>query len=514
MAGLRAKAKLDPRYPRYPTILHALDRAAREIGDRPGLIVEDRALSYRQYRAAVAGMAHHLQALGAKGKRVAVCMTNSMEGAVALLGAMAAGAMAVPINPNYTDSEIVPLIEDAAPHVLFCDAAFAERGRAIAGKLGIAHCQLLGPGGLTVDAWAKDASLVLPLPEAADWACMFFTGGTTGVPKGAPHRHANVMAFVYAVTAVWPLPRDAERILNVAPLFHIWGFCYTLVEPVYLGATMVLLPAYKPAAALEAIERHRITIFAGGPSALYVGMRGHDKYRATDFSSLRLGLSGGAPCPEELLTAWQRETGCEILEGIGMSEGAPIASNPIAGPRKLRSVGIPAEGTDLEIVDLDGGTRVLPVGEPGEIRVRGAQFITAYHNRPEDTAKAIRGGWLYTGDIGYLDDDGYLFVVDRKKEMILVGGYNVYPREIDERLVKHPAVHEAATVGVPDPFHGEVPKSYVSLKPGAAAAAEELRDYCRQHLAKYKVPKHIVILDALPKSNVGKLNKLALKART
>jgi long-chain acyl-CoA synthetase len=509
----RPKAKLDPSYPRYPTILHALDRAAREIGERPGLIVEDRTLSYAQYRAAVAGMARHLEGLGARGRPVAVAMANGMESAVALLGAMAAGAMAVPINPNYTDSEIVPLIRDTAPHVLFADAAFAPRAARFAGELGIAHCERLGPGGRTIDAWANESGLVLPLPDAADWAVMFFTGGTTGVPKGAPHRHANLMAFVLGITAVWPLQRDTERILNVAPLFHVWGFCFTLVEPIYLGATMVLLPAYKPAAVLGAIERHRITIFAGGPSALYVGMRGHEHYGKTDFSSLRYGLSGGAPCPEELLTAWQRETGSEILEGIGMSEGAPIASNPIAGPRKLGSVGISDVNTEIEIVDLAAGTRVLPDGEAGEIRVRGAQFITAYRNRPEETARAIREGWLYTGDIGYFDADGYLFVVDRKKEMILVGGYNVYPREIDELLTKHPAVHEAATVGVPDAFHGEVPRAYVSLRPGAAATAHDLLAYCRQHLAKYKIPKQIVILDALPKSSVGKINKLELKAR-
>ncbi len=509
------KFTLDPKYTRYPTIIHAIEANARRAPDRIALIVGERQLNNTQYRAAIGGMAQHLQSLGAKGRAVAVCMGNGMEAAVALLGAMAAGALAAPVNPNYTQAELRPMLKDVGPHIVCCDPALADRVRALAAELGIVHVVVMGAGALTIDAWAAtpDLGLPAPLPAPGDPSVMFFTGGTTGIPKGAEHTHATLMAYVCATVAIWPLPIDEERILSVAPLFHIWGFCFALVYPVFMGCTTVLAPVYKPADLLASIERHRITIFAGGPPAMYVGLRANENYRRTDFSSLRWCLSGGAPCPEELLRAWEAETGAAILEGIGMSEGAPICSMPMTGARKIRSVGVVMPDSEVETVDLDTGTRVTAVGEPGEIRVRGPQFIKAYRNRPEETAKAIRDGWLYTGDIGYFDEDGYLFIVDRKKEMILVGGYNVYPREIDELLTNHPAVIEAATIGVPDSFSGESVKAYVALKPGAAVTREELDAYCKRNLVKYKQPKAIEILDTLPKTSVGKINKLMLKAK-
>jgi len=384
--------------------------------------------------------------------------------------------------------------------------------RAIAVELGVPHFEVLSAG--KVETLPRDAPAALPLPRAEDASVMFFTGGTTGLPKGAAHTHATMMAYAYAVGALWPLEFGVERVLNVAPLFHIWGFCFTLVYPVFIGSSMHLLPAYKPGEVLAAFERHRITVFAGGPPTMYVGLRAHENYRKTDFSNIRWCMSGGAPCSEELLRAWHDETGSVILEGIGMSEGAPIAQMPINGKKKVRSVGAVPPDTEVEIVDLETGTRVLPAGEVGEIRVKGPQFIKAYRNRPDESAKTFRDGWLYTGDIGYFDEeDDYLFVVDRKKEMILVGGYNVYPREIDEVLAKHPAVLEAATVGVPDSFSGEAVKAYVALKPGAKLDRAALEAYCKERLVKYKLPKHIEFLDALPKTGVGKINKLALKAR-
>jgi len=246
---------------------------------------------------------------------------------------------------------------------------------------------------------------------------------------------------------------------------------------------------------------------------MYVGLRANENYRKTNFSLLRWCFSGGAPCPEELLRTWEKETGTEILEGIGMSEGAPITSMPMHGVHKIRSVGVVPPDTVVEVVDLETGTNVMPAGQPGEVRVKGPQFIKGYRNRPDETAKAFRDGWLYTGDIGYFDEDNYLFIVDRKKEMILVGGYNVYPREIDEVLHHHPAVMEAATIGVPDSFSGEAVKCYVSLKAGTTLAREALEAYCAERLIKYKRPKYIEFIDALPKTGVGKINKLALKAK-
>jgi long-chain acyl-CoA synthetase len=504
--------RLDPSAPRHATVVHALQRNAAVMGARDGIVVEDRVLAYGAYASAVAGLAHRLRALGAGGDRVAVVMPNGLETAVALLGAMAAGAQVAPVNPGFTDPELLRALKDAEPHIILCRADWAERARRLARESGAAHVVVLGEGGERIEPWA-DARLSLPepLPAPRDLAAMFFTGGTTGVPKAAQHRHEGLMAHARAALGVWPLEQDQERVLNVAPAFHIWGFWFTVLVPMHAGATTVIVPVYKPAAVLDAFARQRITVFAGGPSAIYVGLRGNEHYRGTDFSRMKFCLSGGAPCSEELLTAWERETDTAIFEGIGMSECAPIAGNPVKGRRKIRSVGPPVADTEIEIVDLDTGTRVLPQGEAGEIRVRGPQVMVGYRNRPEETANALRGGWLYTGDIGHFDEDGYLFVVDRKKEMILVGGFNVYPREIDELLMKHPAIHEAATVGVPDSFSGEAVKAFVALKPGAVLARADLEAYCEANLVKYKRPKHIEFLPALPKTSVGKLDKLALK---
>lgn len=509
---LRAPDTL-PVYPKYPTIIHALAKAAELKPGAPGIVCEDRQLSYGEYAQAVAAMAHVLARYGVAKERVAVLSANSLDACIALMGGMAARAQVSPLNPNYTEAELTPLIRDVEPRVLLHDAAAAEKARAIAAKLGIATVLQLDAGGIAIDALLAGPKQPLPLPAEEDLSALFFTGGTTGIPKGAEHTHLSLMAYCYGIVALWPFPLDEERICNVAPLFHIWGFCFTLVMPVYVRAFMDIMPAYKPALVLEEFQKQKITVFAGGPAALYLGLRANENYRKTDFSSLKICLSGGAPCPEELLRSWEKDTGCVLLEGWGMSEGAPINSNPLYGVRKIGSVGIVPPNTDVQVVDLETGETVMPVGERGEIRVRGAQFTKGYRNKPEETKQAIRNGWLYTGDIGYYDEDGYLFLVDRKKEMIIVGGYNVYPREIDELLFKHPAILEAATIGVPDSFSGEAVKAFVVLRPGASLTAEELQDYCRQSLVKYKVPTKVEFVDALPRSGVGKINKLELKKR-
>jgi long-chain acyl-CoA synthetase len=502
-------------YSEYPTLIHALADAAKRNPNAPGLVCQDRQLSYSEYVQAVGALARQFGGFGANGhlagERIAFVMPNSLEACVGMLAGMASRAQISPLNPFYTDAELEPLIRDVAPCVLVCDATTAGRVRALAARLDIKHDVQLGEGGVTADELLARPKGELPLPRRDDLCAIFFTGGTTGVPKGANHAHFNLMAFCYGVAHVWPFPLDKERILNVAPLFHIWGFCFTLVAPVYFRAFMDIMPAYKPALVLEEFQKQKITIFAGGPAALYMGLRANENYTKTDFSNLSVCLSGGAPCPEELLRGWEKETGCVLLEGWGMSEGAPINSNPLNGVRKIGSVGIAPPDTFVEVVDLETGEKVMPVGERGEIRLKGMQFTRGYRNRPEDNRTSIRNGWLYTGDIGYYDEDKYLFLVDRKKEMIIVGGYNVYPREIDELLFKHPSIQEAATIGVPDSFSGEAVKAYVVLRPGAKLTVEELQDYCRQSLVKYKVPTRIEFLDALPKSGVGKINKLALK---
>jgi long-chain acyl-CoA synthetase len=505
---------LPPDYPNYPTIVHALARAAELNPDAPGLVCLDRQLSYSEYVQAVSALARQFGELGTAGERIAFVMTNSLEATVGLMAGMASRAQVSPLNPFYTDAELEPLVRDVEPRVMVCDAGTADRVRAMAARLGINQVIQLGAGGVTVDELLARPKGALPLPKEEDLSAIFFTGGTTGVPKGANHTHLSLMAFCYGVSALWPLTLDKERIVNVAPLFHVWGFCFTLIAPVYFRAFMDIMPAYKPALVLEEFQKRKTTVFAGGPAALYLGLRANENFAKTDFSSLKICLSGGAPCPEELLTSWEKSTGCVLLEGWGMSEGAPINSNPLNGVRKIGSVGIMPPNAEVEVVDLETGEKVMPVGERGEIRLRGPMFTKGYRNRPEDNKQSIRNGWLYTGDIGYYDADNYLFLVDRKKEMLIVGGYNVYPREIDELLFKHPAILEAATLGVPDSFSGEAVKAFIVLRPNMKLTVEDVQDYCRTSLVKYKVPTKIEFVDALPRTGVGKINKMELKKRS
>lgn len=509
----RSDFGIDPDLPDYPTIVHAFSAAADRTPERTAFICEDKSLTYAQYRRAVAGLARELRGLDAKGRRVAILINTSIEMGVACLGGMAAGAQIAPMNPALTERELGPLLADVAPVAILCEPDVADKARAQAAAHGIGHVIVLGEGGVDLFQWADDAGLVLPedLPGPEDDAVMFFTGGTTGVPKGAEHAHAMMINSCRQHCTIWPMIAGEERILSVAPMFHIWGYFFTNVMPLYLSATLVAVPRYKPDIVLDAFQRHAITVFAGGPSAIYVGLLRDPLADEIDFSALRLCLSGGAPCPEDMLREWERRSGCPILEGYGMSEGAPISCNPVHGERKLLSVGLPGPLAEIDIVDLETGTKILPPNEKGEIRVRGPQFTRSYCNRPEETAAAIRDGWLYTGDIGYLDDDNYLFIVDRKKEMIIVGGFNVYPREIDEVLYGHPAVHEAAAVGMPDAFRGEVVHAFVALKPGAEISEEEMIGYCAERLVKYKVPVAIEFLDALPKSGTNKIDKLKLR---
>jgi long-chain acyl-CoA synthetase len=495
-------------------MVHALDAVADRVPDRLALVVDEQQVTFAQYRRAVGGMAATLAPMLDRGDTVALVMGNSIEMAVADFGAQAVGAQVAPLNPNLTERELTPLFGDVAPKVVLVSPQHAERIADLAGRLGGARVEIVGEGGHDIWSWVDDAQCRLPeeLPGPDDRCSMFFTGGTTGVPKGAEHTHRTTVAYCRINLSVWDFGLDREVILNVAPMFHIWGHHYSVIMPLYLGATAVVARQYQPDRVLDLLERHRVTLFAGGPASIYVGLLNSPRIDEVDLSSLDFSLAGGAPCPEALLVRWRERTGHAILEGWGMSEGAPINCNPSFGPQKLLSTGPTVAETEIDVVDLETGTRVLPVGERGEIRVRGPQFTIGYRNRPEETAAAIRDGWLYTGDIGYFDGDGYMFLVDRKKELIIVGGYNVYPREVDELLTNHPAVREAAAVGVPDAFLGEAVRAYVALRPGAEVTADELAAYCEANLVKYKRPREIVILDELPKKGPGKIDKLTLKS--
>ncbi len=510
-----AREAAEGRLPKvFDTVVHMLADAAKQAGDATALVCEDRQLTYSEFAGCVGGFAAELAALGTRGGRVALICGNSIEMAIAMFAVHAAGAQAVPTNPIYTARELTHILGDSGPTAVIYDRDTAATVEPLLEDLDIPHGIKVGrPEGRLLDTWRGDASAALPvpLPQPDDLATLQYTGGTTGLPKGVNITHAQMSTNISQREAALPTRPDDEQILCVMPLFHVFAVSMCLHLTAYCRGRLIILPRYRPNWVLEAIERERITRLPAGPT-VFNGLMAFEGFEGTDFSSLRTAYSGSAPLPEETLKRWQELTGCPILEGYGQSEAGPVLTY-VAEGREMKpgSVGRPLPLTQVQIVDVETGTKVLGVGERGEIRARGPQIMSGYRNRPEETAETLRDGWLQTGDIGEFDAEGDLYIRDRKKDMAIVGGYNVYPREIDEVLYAHPAIQEAAAVGVPDNYRGEVIKAYVVLKPGAESTAEELLAHCGDHLAKYKLPVSVEFLAELPKTTVGKIDKKALR---
>jgi long-chain acyl-CoA synthetase len=496
----------------HPTVVDML-AAAESTASREALVCAGRRLDYGEYLRCVAGFARELVAIGVRGERVALILGNSIEMALAMFAVHATGAQAVPVNPAYTQRELDLIVGDAAPRLAIVDAATDAAAAPVLARHGT-RSLLVGPGGLPLDQWRGARGLALPVPPAPDdLATLQYTGGTSGRPKGVDITHRQMAVNITQREALLPTLADAERVLCVMPLFHVYAVHMCLHLAAYCRGALVILPRYRPELAITALAEERITAFPGGPT-VFTGMMAHGDFAAARFPALRVSYSGSAPLPEEVLRSWEAATGCPILEGYGQTEAGPVLSfNPQNGLRKAGSVGIAVPRTRIEIVDTATGTTVLPVGARGEIRASGPQIMTGYRNLPDDTAASLREGWLYTGDIGELDADGYLFIRDRKKDMAIVGGYNVYPREIDEVLFAHPDVLEVAAIGVPDPYRGEIVRAFVVPRPGRQPSAESLLAHCRENLARYKVPASIALVASLPKTPVGKIDKKALRER-
>jgi long-chain acyl-CoA synthetase len=349
---------------------------------------------------------------------------------------------------------------------------------------------------------------MLPRPESL--ALLLYTGGTTGTPKGVNLTHSACAHGVAQMNSLVPTRVEAERLLCATPLCHIYAIAVGMNNMLYCRGTLVILPRYAADAVLDALEAESITMLAGGPT-MFVGLLSHERLAQRRFPHLRCSYSGASALPEETLRRWESATGAPALEGYGQTEsGGGVIFNPLEGVRKPGSVGTPMAGVEVQIVDLATGDTVLPAGETGEIRIRGPQLMASYRGRPEDTAAVLRNGWLYTTDIGHLDADGYLYISDRKKDMVIVSGFNVYPRAVEEVLYRHPDVLEAAVVGEPDAYQGEALKAFVVQRSGGAIDADAVVQHCRAHLAPYKVPRRIVFVDALPKTAVGKIDKRRL----
>lgn len=497
----------------HPTVVHMLVEAAGRASDREALVCGDERLTYSEYLRCVAGFAHELVALGASGGRVAIVLGNSTDLCVAMFGAHAARAQAVPLNPAYTERELRRILEDAMPWVVLYDDASSTAVEAVADALAIARRIHIGPR-RRLDRWRDQAAIELPqpLPEPADLATLQYTGGTTGRAKGVNLTHGAIAVNISQREALVPARPDMERLLCVMPLFHVYAVAMCLHNMAYCRGTLVIVDRYRPETVFALLERERITIFAGSPT-LFSGLMNHADFGRTDFSSLHLCYSGSAALPGEVLRRWEAGTGAPVIEGYGQTEAGPVISfNPLQGLRKPGSVGIALPQCDVQVVDYAEERHVLAPGEQGEIRVRGPQLMSGYRNLSGDTAEALREGWLYTGDIGTFDEDGYLYIRDRKKDMIIVSGYNVYPREVEEVLYMHDAVLEAAVVGVPDSYRGEIVKALVVLRAAVEATPDDLVRHCAANLARYKVPAIVELVTELPRTRVGKIDKARLRS--
>ncbi len=496
----------------HATTVHMLADATVKARERVALICGDRQLTYAEYGHCVAGFANELVKAGAAGNRVVLLSGNSIDMAIAMYAIQAAGGQAVPLNPLYTERELRQIFDDAAPAIVIYDSALHDTVAPLLGGREVLHVvKLGGSDGRLLDEWRDEENIVLPFPAPSDLACLLYTGGTTGLPKGVNIEHQQTTFNLSQFQALVPTRADKESILCMMPMFHTFAMHCCLYNAVYARSTLVILPRYHPEAVLRAVEAQRITILPAGPT-VFIGLLAHEQFSNTDFSALHYCISGSAALSEQVLEQWQEGTGCLVVEGYGQTESGPVLTfNPVRGIRKPGSVGFVVPNAELQIVDVETGTKQLSAGEPGEIRARGPQMMSGYRNRPEENAATLRDGWLYTGDIGEFDEDAYLYIRDRKKDMIIVSGYNVYPREVDEVLLTHPAVMEASAIGVPDDYRGEMVKAFVALQADATCSEADLIDYCRVNLAKYKVPTEISILEVLPKTAVGKLDKKQLR---
>jgi long-chain acyl-CoA synthetase len=492
----------------HETVVHMLADAAERRPDAIALRNAAAELTYRDYAASVALLAERLIALGAggaRGERIALMMGNSIDMAIAMFAIHAAGAQAVPINPLYTAREAQYILDNSAPIATIHDATVA----ALVTALDNTGERIPGNGTNFIN---RDSALLpTPFPQPDDLATLQYTGGTTGYPKGVNITHRQMSVNISQREAILPTETDAESVICVMPLFHVFAVSMCLHLACYCRGRLFILERYHPAELCSALEDEMITILPAGPT-IFTGLLNFDDFAHTDTGALKWCYSGSAPLPEETLRRWEDATGCFILEGYGQTEAGPVLTyNPAVGTQKPGSVGVPLIDTDVQIVDLETGNAVLPAGEVGEIRARGPQIMAGYRNLPDETASTLRDGWLYTGDIGEFDPDGYLFIRDRKKDMAIVGGYNVFPREIDEVLYTHPAIADAAAIGVPDDYYGEVIKAWVTLKPGTECSESDLIDFCAANLAKYKIPKSVSIGETIPKTTVGKIDKKALR---
>jgi long-chain acyl-CoA synthetase len=494
---------------------------ARDPG-KVAVMMDDYRLRYAELNGAANKIANALVQMGVQpGDKVAIMLPNTPHFPICYYGILKAGATVVPLNVLFKQNEVTYHLEDSDAVVIIVWEGFA--GEASLGFSKAENCQHLivvqapgstqplPAGALSFNQLLADNQPVFDTVQTMpdDTAVILYTSGTTGRPKGAELSHFNMFfnAMVSATRLIDIKPSDIG--LAVLPLFHSFGQTCVMNTCLFAGAAITMLPRFEPTKALEVLSRDKVTLFAGVPT-MYFYLLNHPEADQYDLSSLRFCLSGGAAMPVEVMHAFNKKYNVTILEGYGLSETSPVASfNHLDREPKAGSIGTPIWGVEMRVVDPEGTP--APSGELGEIVIRGHNVMKGYYKRPEATAESIRGGWFYTGDLARIDEQGYFFIVDRVKDMIIRGGFNVYPREIEEVLYGHPAIAEAAVIGVPNEAMGEEIKAVVALKPGESATAQEIIDYCADRLAAYKYPRVVEFHDSLPKTATGKILKRELK---
>ncbi len=510
------------------SLYHLFRQAAEEHRGRNALSFYGTTFEFGRLQALVEKMAASLAASGvSKGDRVALMLPNCPQYVISFFATVRLGAIVTQINPMYVEREIEHILNDSGAQTIVVYAAVYERVKAVLPDSNLKTIIVVDfgdePAGLDAghhsfgDFLATDAD---PAPDveidpAEDVAALQYTGGTTGVSKGAMLTHRNLVANVQQAIDVFVRNPDqftGRRCVGALPFFHIYGLTCVMLFGIRLGTEQILLPRFEVEEALAVFENARPTMFSGVPTMYMALLASGEDLRKHHLHDVMIFNSGGSALPVNLKRSFEERVGKPLFEGYGLSEASPVTHNnpPFLGEGREGSIGIPIPSTDARIVDVETGETEMPVGESGELIIKGPQVMKGYLNMPEETAGTLKDGWLHTGDVARMDEDGYFFIVDRKKDMIVASGYNVYPREVEEVLFEHPDVAEAVAIGVPDEYRGETVKAFVVKRSGATTTEEEILAFCKERLASYKTPRTVEFRDDLPKSAVGKLLRRVL----
>ncbi|HJQ29148.1 MAG TPA: long-chain fatty acid--CoA ligase [Rubrobacter sp.] len=508
----------------YDLFRHAIE----EHRGKTALTFYGTTFEFERLQALVEKMAASLAASGVKkGDRVALMLPNCPQYVISFLATVRLGAIVTQINPMYVEREIEHILNDSGAETIVVFADVHGRVKAVMHDTDLktvivvdfkGEPEGLDPGHRSFgDFLASDAD---PAPEVEidppeDVAALQYTGGTTGVSKGAMLTHRNLVANVQQTIDVFvrnPAQFAGRTCVGALPFFHIYGLTCVMLFGIRLGVNQILLPRFDVQEVLAVFENARPTMFSGVPTMYMALLASGADLRKHHLHDVQIFNSGGSALPVNLKRSFEEEVGKPLFEGYGLSEASPVTHNnpPFLGQGREGSIGIPIPSTDARIVDVETGEQEMPIGESGELIIKGPQIMKGYLNMPDETAETLKDGWLYTGDVAMMDEDGYFYIVDRKKDMILASGYNVYPREIEEVLFEHPDVAEAVAIGVPDEYRGETVKAFVVKRPGASATEEGVLAFCKERLAAYKAPKTVEFREELPKSTVGKLLRRVL----